>query len=359
LKIVQVTTELRPAGAEKIVATLSKALANSGHEVTVISLCPLPSESVIIEELEEAKVKILSLGLTKKTVWRIFKLRKILNSLSPDIVHSHLIHANICTRLNWNRSKTPLVNTVHIAERRQGKNWHFTLDKLTLSRCSCQTAVSKAVRDFHCAKLNVSPDSMPVIYNGIIPPAVTSPSDISALRKEWQVEECDKLIGSVGRLDWQKGYDIFLQQLTELGKLIPENQNWGVVLLGEGPERSNLEKIAANAPANISVKLPGFRADAPDCIGAFDLFVMPSRYEGFGLTLAEAMAQGVTILCSNMDSLPELIADYPAGKDIDFENAPAREIIDFINKAKIAPDLRFSDQEMVANYLDLYHKLKG
>jgi glycosyltransferase involved in cell wall biosynthesis len=361
MKIVQILTELRPAGAERIVTDLCECLKKNGHETTVVSLLEPPEKSIILDELRENSVKIISLGLKKTAPWRAFKLKKIIDEIDPDIVHSHLIHRNLIARICLRNRKYKLVNTVHIAERRKGKWWHFTLDKLTGKLCDVQTAVSRAVRDFHSEKTGRNPESMPVIHNGIKKPASFDKTQIDALKKEWNLQDCAKIIGSVGRLDWQKGYDIFLSMLHGISQIIPENEKWGIVIIGEGPEREKLERFMESCPENIAIKLPGYRNDAASCIGAFDLFVMPSRYEGFGLVLAEAMAHGIPVLVNETDSLPELIENYKNAEKVVFEKSNKAEIIEkiksLVRHEKIEPFLEFGTDSMAEEYINLYKNL--
>jgi hypothetical protein len=86
--------------------------------------------------------------------------------------------------------------------------------------------------------------------------------------------------------------------------------------------------------------MPGFRPDADRAMGAFDLFIMPSRYEGFGLTLIEAMSHGLPVIASGADSLPELLEGYTDGRIVSFdpghETEAAEAILQEISEA--APD---------------------
>ncbi len=359
MRILQLITELTPAGAEKIVCELSIAFSAKKNEVTVISLMPFPQNDTILCELRNKNINIISLNLTKFSIWRICGLRKLINKIQPDIVHSHLIHPNIISRFIklFCKHQFKLINTVHIAERRKSKWWHFFLDKLTFKLCDIQTCVSKAVRDYHSEKINISKELMPVIYNGLPVISQISEERICELRKEWDIADCAKIIGSVGRLDWQKGYDIFLNYLSEISAKIPNNEKWAILIIGEGKYRKELELIIdKNKFNNLKPVLCGFRKDAAKCIGAFDLFIMPSRYEGFGLTLIEAMMQGVPILANKIDSLPELMKYYSNGECIDFENK--KETIDNIFSAishkKIEPIKEFTLNKMVKEYFEIY-----
>lgn len=360
MHVVQVITELLPAGAERVVLNLSRGLIGAGHRVSVVSLKPLPPVSFVVDGLREAGAAIETLGVTRDRPWRGLGLGSLLRRLAPDLVHAHLIHAHLAARWASRGAPWPLVNTVHIAERRDAKHWHFTADRLTLRWCTVQTAVSEAVRDYHAARLGQPPESMPVIYNGIEPPTPLTPAEIEMWRRQWGLDGCDRVIGSVGRLDWQKGYDLLLGLAKPLADRLPAGQTWGLAIVGEGARRGELEALAAGAPANLIVRLPGFDPHAAQAAGAFDLFVMPSRYEGFGLTLAEAMGHGIPLLANRVDSLPELLRDYPNGETIDFAGSPeaaAERMVELAQRPRVAPVHRFDTAHMVAAYLALYQRL--
>ncbi|MFT5129658.1 MAG: glycosyltransferase involved in cell wall biosynthesis [Rhodothermales bacterium] len=356
VRILQLTTEFRPAGAERIVANLCASLRDAGHEVQAVALQSLPDDPTILEALADADVEIHSLEMSKRQPWRATRLRALVREFQPDVVHSHLIHANLASRL-FGTGSHRLVNTVHIAERREDKGWHFKLDRATLSRCHCQTAVSEAVREFHAAQLGIDPKRMPVVYNGIESPRQLSLDEICELRNSWGFAGCTKVVGSVGRLAAQKGYDRLLRWCGELSHRVPDGECWGVVLLGEGPEREALAEIAAGLSANLKVVMPGFRADAADCAGAFDVFVMPSRYEGFGLTLAEAMGHGIPIVAAEIDSLPELLGFYNNGHVADFDRVSCVDaILASLARGRVAGVTPFSIEAMRDGYLEVYER---
>jgi glycosyltransferase involved in cell wall biosynthesis len=245
-------------------------------------------------------------------------------------------------------------------ETRKSKQWYFLADKMTLSLCDVQTAVSESARNFHAEHLCINPDIMPVIHNGIVTPKKLSATDINKLLIEWGVDNCSAVIGSIGRLGHEKGYDMVIEALPQIAALVPAGQTWGVVIIGEGAERDKLERMAKNAPPTIKVCLPGFRRDAAECIGAFDLFLMPSRYEGFGLALIEAMSHGLPIIASKIGPLHELLKNYSNGCFWDFSANPTTALAEKIfytieQKSLPSPDLSFTSDKMVENYLELYN----
>ncbi|HBM15450.1 MAG TPA: hypothetical protein DD381_03770 [Lentisphaeria bacterium] len=366
--IVQVITELEPAGAERVLADLSLELKKRNYAVSVVSLQSEPEVKTILNILRAENIPVYCLNVTKLTPWRIFRLRKIIKDIkrnnvsSPLIVHSHLMHANLACRIvKISDFKFPLINTVHIAEKRGSHFLFFLMDKLSYRFCDICTAVSKSAAKWHALKLGISPDSIKITYNGINFPKKISIENRKTLLKSWGLEKCKKLIGSVGRLDYQKGYDLFFKILPDLSKKIPENEIWGVVILGEGKQRSTLEAIEKTVPPNIKVIMPGYREDAAECIGAFDLFVMPSRYEGFSLTLIEAASSGIPLLISDeADAMEEIVKYAKNWQKTNFTNITktTEKLIELLRKAPEDNDIcNLSVAKMTDAYLNIYNSL--
>lgn len=311
MKILFAITTLGPGGAEKVVADLSAAAAAAGHQVTVLALAPPPENPVIPDSIRACGAEVRFLGLRKSSPLMLAKIRTAVRRIKPDVIHTHLIHPNILFRLACTGMNIPLVNTVHISERRPGKKIFFLLDRLTFSRADVVTAVSDASARFHEKVCGLPPHSIRTVYNGVDPLPRVSAARRAAVERKFGFAGYDKVIGSIGRLDYQKGYDLLLQRAAALSDVIPSGRKFLLIVFGEGPERKNLEKIIRSRRfGNLDIVLGGFQPDAASLTELFDVFVMPSRYEGYGLALAEAMSFGLPVVCSDADSLPELCARY-------------------------------------------------
>ncbi len=325
-----VLTGLFPGGAEKIALELTRFLLKQGQEVVLVSLLREPSgpDRTIVDALAKLGARIYFLNLTKTAPWRLFSLIGVIRNEKPDVVHSHLMHANLSARLMRIFHKFLLVNTIHIAEKRPKTGWLFRLDRLTFSLCDVCTAVSEAAARFHEKRCGLREGAIRVIYNGSDPVHPASGELVSRLKQDWGIADADKVIGSIGRLDFQKGYDRFLERLHRLVPLIPQGRQWAIVIIGDGPERDALRRSADTLNKKypeLRVVFPGYRPDASSLMVMFDLFVMPSRYEGFGLALTEALSLGLPALCSDTDSIPELCAYARESTLVTDFDAPAEE----------------------------------
>ena len=364
MKILLAITELGAGGAEKIVAVLAREYIRLGHAVTVLSLQGPPSGSPIPEMIRSAGAEIRYLGLRKTQPGMLKKIRKAVLAEAPDVVHAHLIHANLLLRIALRKCGIPLVNTIHISERRRGKKPFFLLDRWTFSLADAVTAVSDASARFHERVCGLPAGSIRTIRNGSDPVIPAPEEELRAFRTEWDLDSFDAVLGSIGRLDFQKGYDLLLDRCGTLAGRIPAGQKWILLILGDGPER---ERLLARAEIlkypGLRICFAGFRKDAASLMTCFHVFLMPSRYEGYGLALAEAMSLGLPVVCSDADSLPELCAQYRGfSKLIHMESDPggvrlAEAVSEALRAPRVSGQTLVTDREMAQNYLSLYGEI--
>lgn len=314
MRILQLITGLGRGGAEQVVIDLVTRLGRGRYENSVCSILDVSGrQGACVGRLREAGVNVISLGLTGKCqLRRAMALRQVLRDVRPDILHCHMFHANVLGR--WVGSRAGLrniISTVHVAERRW-RPWRFWLERKTDPMGAVTVCVSKAALEFHSRKTGVSRERLLVIHDGVDTEKFAQPArPRGEVKAELGIGPDTKVVGSVGRLDRQKGYRYLVHAFADILQEIPDAH---LVIAGDGPERTMLEALAGRSGHAGRVHLLGLRSDVPDLLHAFDLFVMPSIYEGFGLALVEAMAAGVPVVASAVDSLPEVLgADEPDG----------------------------------------------
>ncbi len=365
MNITYIITELTPAGAERIVASLVQQMSVRGHSCSVISLMPRPENTGIVEQFERNGVPVKFLNAKKRDAWKLpFLLRKAIRDFEPDVVHAHLMHPNLLSRIALFGTDIPLVNTIHISEHRAGYQRLFFMDRLTFSLADAVTAVSRTSAEFHARMCGLPETAIQVIENGIQPVIPANTDECHAMMQKCGLMDCSKIIGSIGRLNQQKGFDRLLSALPELANRVPAGEKWGILIFGEGEDRPKLEQMISEfKDARLKIALPGFRTDASSLMTLFHAFVMPSRYEGYGLALSEAMTLGLPVVISGCDSLPGLCAKYHGFcASVDFEaqnwkNELADSLAHAVQAPRSAPYLHNSCGQMAADYEFLYSKL--
>jgi len=156
------------------------------------------------------------------------------------------------------------------------------------------------------------PDShIEVISPGIeMPLALPSPDVRAEARARWGFSIDEIVVGHAGAFTHEKGQDVALQAALLLAPRLPRAR---MLLVGDGPERSQPGMVELARQASGIAQLPGFIANLDDFYAALDLYIMPSRSESWGLTALRAMAFGLPVIASNVGGLPEVVEHGKCG----------------------------------------------
>lgn len=224
-----------------------------------------------------------------------FRLARTLLSLKPDVVHTHLVHADVYGVL---APGTRIVSTKHNPDPFRAGPFRFAERALT-ARAAKVIAISEAVRRFCVEQVGLPASKIAVV-----------PYGLDELPRPWaenpRLELGEPLLLAVCRLEEQKGLDIAVRALADVPGAT-------LLVLGEGPERLALEELASSLGVRDRVTLPGRVGDVASLYRRADLLVHPARWEGFGLALLEAMLAGRAIVAARAGSAPELVDDGRTG----------------------------------------------
>ena len=232
----------------------------------------------------------------------------------PNLVHTHLVHADVYGALGALAARAALVSTKHNDDPFRAGPFRHVERALTL-RTVRVIAITEALRRFTVERVGLPAAKVVTVPYGLdAPPAAWAPAPELAL------PEGARLLVAVARLDRQKGLDVAVRALAELRRRHP-----AVVLavLGEGPERAALTALAAELGVVAALLLPGRVGDVAAVLRAAEIVVHPARWEGFGLALLEAMLCERPIVASAVSSIPEIVVDGETGLLVPPDDAPA------------------------------------
>jgi glycosyltransferase involved in cell wall biosynthesis len=271
-------------GSERHLLTLLPALAERGVDVSFLglddpSLAPDPFYDALTVPYERLAAPR---DVDPALAWRV--ARAVSNA---DLVHTHLVHADVYGALGARR----LVSTKHNDDPFRTGAFRF-VERALARRASRVIAITQALARFQIERVGLPADKVEVIHYGLddLPQAWgTNPPD--------PVPRDAQVLLAVCRLEPQKGVDVAIRALDE----IPGAH---LVVLGEGPQRIELERLAVER-----VHLPGRVPDVAAWLRRADVLVHPVRWEGFGLAVLEAMLAGLPVVATNVSSLPELVGD--------------------------------------------------
>ena len=310
--IIYITTSLGMGGAERQICSLSDKISPS-QNITIISLSAIPINSCIPKN---KNITIYSLAMDKNLlgfIKSILSARRIIKQVNPDIIHSHMFHANIFSRLLRLIAKFPvLICTAH--SKNEGGKLRMFLYRITDWLATISTNVSKEAVDSFIEKKAVKPGRMIALYNGIDTELFFYNRIARKIKRdEIGVDDNTPLILSVGRLTEAKDYpNLFHAFSTLITKLI---------IIGDGEEKEKLKNLSEELGIADNIIWLGIRHDVEDWMSACDLFVLPSAWEGFGLVVAEAMACERLVIGTDSGGVSEVINDF--GLIVPPKNTPA------------------------------------
>lgn len=357
---------VRPAegGIKSHLTTLLAGLDHARFEPVVIC----PPDSTIYHELESSGERVIALDLDgdlnpRRDIIAVLALRRILSRVRPDILHIHSAKAGLVGRMAlWPSLRRPrVVITMHsfVFDERVGSRKRALVswvEKRLSSRTDRVIAVSDALKTQLVDVMGVSADKITVIPNGI---AFT---DVSRTAGKGLI------IGTVSRLAPQKGVDNFIRAAEIVSKKYSEAR---FVIVGDGPLRPSLESLAGELGLGDRLEFAGHQPDALALVAAFDVFVLASTWETFGLTLVEALSQEVPVVASRVGGIPEIVDGSTTGLLAEPSDPSdlASKIIRLIEDPDLARRLavegcrsvreRFSSELMVDRTQQLYDKLLG
>lgn len=302
MRIVLVIPSLRSGGAERVLSTMANYWVDHGNDITLITVDSQNNDFYALDP----RIKRIGLGLTYDSnsflsaiinnLIRIIKLRSEIKKPKPVVVISFIDHMNVMTLLAaWG-----LNLKVVISERIDPREHYIGRIKSLLRRyiypkTNAIVMQTDELKDW--AKDIVSDERVYIIPNPLPPIS-------GALTNDRSINIRTPFIMGMGRLVPQKGFDILLRAFSQCYQ---HNNNWSLILLGEGPDRKYLEALSRELGIESSVLIPGRIQNPNIMLNEASIFVLSSRYEGFPNALLEAMRSGLPVISFDCPTGPSNI----------------------------------------------------
>ena len=317
------------------------ATTTGGVGQVVLNLCTPPAHGAfesaaafgrgffLDAAFDEGGIETYRLGTTRRRdplsiVRGYLALNRILAQHPFDIVHGHTAVGGLLARVVGKRRGKIVVFTVH--------NWALNgvrsrwatacvrrLERGLAMRTDAHVAVSAAkIAEGVANGVLASPAAAVLIRNGIDVQAFAAQSTGKAFLDELGLDRQGPVIGTVTRLEHQKGIDLLLRA-TAL--LVPTFPGLSVLIAGDGPLRGKLVKLSRRLGLAQCVRFLGWRRDPARVMGALDVFCLSSRWEGLPVCVLEAMAVGVPVVATDAGGTAEAVLDGETGLIVPCDDA--------------------------------------
>jgi glycosyltransferase involved in cell wall biosynthesis len=352
MRILHVIDSLNRGGAEVMLTAMAPRFRTRGVTCDIVALIQRPSpleHSLLNERIDLGYTGVSGLYSPRQ----IQALARLLRGY--DIIHVHLFPAQLWTVLAGARSGIPLVTTEHSTENARRRWWFRRVDRWMYPQYDRIACISEATAENLIRWCPGIAEKVVVIPNGI--PLDTFENARPATLAE--VPHNAARVIFVGRFDPQKDHPTLLRALTS----VPDAH---LLLIGDGPLRSQREQMAQDLGVRNRVSFLGWRNDVASVLKTSDIYVHSTNFDGFGIAACEAMAAGLPVVASDVPGLAQLVKGagilFPTGDD----KALAHHLTTLIkspekrremSRASIQRARQFSIEKTVDGYSRMYESV--
>lgn len=356
-------------GAERHILNLATAM---DPDVVEVSVCCLFADP-FVQVAREAGIKAHSVPMLHKLDFSIAtKIRDLIAGEEIDVVHTHGVRANLVGRVAARMAGVEtVVTTVHSLLSQDYPDLFSRLVNMFIERASRSItshfiAVSGGLQK-ELIKQGIAEDKITIIYNGLNPDLFEKKDTTTGKWRQKAGLSQDKLlVAIVGRLHPVKGHGYFLKSAAEILKTRTDVH---FLVVGSGPEREKLKEYTEKLGIREHVTFTGFVSDVAELMPDLNLLIVPSLWEGFGLTALEAMALGVPVVATSVGGLPEIVHHGTTGllvppadetgltRGIAWMLDHRQEALEMSAAAKSVVEEKFTASAMARNTQNLYKRL--
>jgi glycosyltransferase involved in cell wall biosynthesis len=301
-KVTHLITTIERGGAEKQLLTLASKQVESGLKVEVFFLKGKPD---LKKELEASGAEVNNLLVGKSFLKQIFLLYKQLRK-NPSPIHAHLPKSELLAAI-------VVRNKYFIFSRHNSEPFwpggpriiSNLLSKYVCKRASQGIAISNAVKSYLIKRGEVpSGYTIDVVYYGFQKDILSNSIGFNLIANLMNVQSSNYKIGTIGRLVPQKDYPTLLNAFSNVLKSVT---NIDLYVVGEGYLQKDLIELSKSLGIKDNVHWIGKTEYIKEFLSKIDLFILPSKYEGFGLVLLETMVAKKPIIAANNSAIPEVL----------------------------------------------------
>jgi glycosyltransferase involved in cell wall biosynthesis len=309
MRILFLSTSMGMGGADSQLLSAAHGMRSRGHEVRIVSLTQLGPMGL---EAQRAGIPTESLDMRRGVPdpRGLVRLVRLVRAWRPDVLHSHMVHANLIARVLRLITPVPvMISTIHNIY--EGGRLRMAAYRLTNTLVDHVTIVSQAAADRYVRERIVPKSLLTVIPNGVDTEQFRRiPREVGhSLRQSLGLEGTFVWL-AVGRCEIAKDYPSMLGGFARVRERFPQAV---LLLVGRGSLQSETERVAQSLGLGSGVRFLGVRDDVVQVMSAADGYVMSSAWEGMPMVLLEAAAAGLPIVTTRVGGNHEVVRDGESG----------------------------------------------
>jgi glycosyltransferase involved in cell wall biosynthesis len=302
-------TSMGMGGADKQILSAADELRRRGHQVLIVSLTPLGPMGVQART-QGLRVESLEMRRGIPDPRGMIRLARLVRSWKPDVLHSHMVHANLMARALRLVARVPvLISTIHSIK--DGGRLRMAAYRLSNRLVDRMTIVSQAAADRFVAEGTIPRELLSVVPNGVDIHRFqeVASSARETLRRSLGLQREFAWL-AVGRFAPAKDYPNMLRGFALVHEAHPDSV---LLLVGRGSLQGEAEALALELGLATCVRFLGPRHDVPELMSAADGYVLSSAWEGMPVVLLEAAAAGLPIVATSVGGNREVVRDRESG----------------------------------------------
>lgn len=298
----------------------------------------------------------------------LFRLATAIRRFQPHLLHAHDYKTNVLSLLLGRWFSIPVMTTLHGYVTLGGKlNLYYRIDRWALRRMHHSIAVSPDLHEF-LGKLGIPAGRRSLVENGIDTEVYRRRMDRGEGKRRFGFDAETLLVGAVGRLQPEKGFDLLIESTS---KLLEQGMTFNLIIAGDGPERDRLEALIHGRGQAGRIRLLGHCSETIALYQAVDVFVLSSLREGLPNVLLEAMALEVPVAATRVGGVPRLVRHedngllFPAGDQQALTDAMARLLCDRPLRLRLGAagrktiEQQYSFAQRMQKIRDVYDRVLG
>ena len=306
VRVLHVIDSLNLGGAQAVLINLIRYGDKSRFEFEAATMY---GHGVYWDKLDELGVPVHSLSFDARVPAYVPRLAWLFLTRRYDIVHTHLIGANVIAKPLAAICGVPIrINHDHCNDKpADPRRWVPAVDKLTNRLATHLIAVSESIREYAVKDEEMPADKVSTIYNGIdLDIYRPRPEARVAARARLQLPPDAFVVAGVGRLSSQKNFTLFLEVAAAV---LTRHPRAFFLIAGTGPQDHMLREQARRLGIEFRLRFLGYVSAMAELYPAIDMLLLTSLYEGLPITILEAMATGTVIVSSRLDGVQEILED--------------------------------------------------